>query len=142
MNKGMLTGRIANDLELRATPNGNYVCQFNLATNRPVNRDGERVADFVTCVVWGKQAENLCNYQGKGSLIGVIGSMRVDNYDKADGTKAYKTYVLANEVEFLGTKKTAVDEQTEKEIEGAVEESDPYADFGQQIAIDESDLPF
>lgn len=142
MNKVMLVGRIANDLELRATSNGKYVCQFNLAINRPVMRDTERVADFITCVVWGKTAENLANYQSKGSLIGVIGSMRIDAYDKADGYKAYKTYVLAHEVEFLGTKKTAVDEQTDKEIEEAVKESDPYADFGRQIQIDEDSLPF
>ena len=142
MNKVMLVGRVANELDLKATQNGKYVCQFNLATNRPVNRDGERQADFITCVVWGKQAENLANYQSKGSLIGVIGSIRVDSYDKTDGSKGYKTYVLANEIEFLGTKKTAVDEKTEEEITKAVEESDPYADFGQQMQIDESDLPF
>lgn len=140
MNKAMLVGRVANELELRATSSGKYVCQFNLAINRPVMRDGERVADFITCVVWGKQAENLANYQNKGSLIGVSGSIRVDNYDKADGTKAYKTYVLVNEVEFLGTKKTAVDEDKEP-IEAPKDDVDIYKEFGEQIQIEE-DLPF
>ena len=142
MNRVVLTGRIANDLDLKATQNGNYVCQFNLATNRPVNRDGERQADFITCVVFGVQAENLKKYQGKGSLIAVSGEMRVDQWKNEQGENRYKTYVLANNIEFLESKKTAIDEQIDKEIEEAVKESDPYADFGQQMQINESDLPF
>lgn len=140
MNKVMLVGRVANDLELRAIPNGNSVCEFSLATNRPVVRDGERQADFITCVVWGKLAENLVNYQSKGSLIGISGSMRVDTYDKSDGTRGYKTYVLVNDVEFLGTKKSEA--PAEPPVEEAKEESNPYEEFGQQIAISEDELPF
>ena len=101
MNKVMLIGRIANDLELRTTPSGSSVCEFRLATNRPVNKDGERIADFITCMVWNKQAENLTKYQSKGSLIAVVGAMRVDSYDGNDGKKKYKSYVFVNEIEYL-----------------------------------------
>ena len=142
MNKAIITGRLTKKPELRQTGSNVSVSEFTIATNRPVNRDGERVADFITCVAWRKLAENLCNYQSKGSLIAVTGSIRVDAFDKTDGSRGYKTYVLADEIEFLETKKTAVDEKTEEEITKAVEESDPYADFGQQMQIDESDLPF
>ena len=92
--------------------------------------------------MFGVQAENLQKYQGKGSLIAVSGEMRVDQWKNEQGENRYKTYVLINNVEFLESKKTAIDEQTNKEIEEAVKESNPYADFGQQIQIDESDLPF
>lgn len=134
MNRVILIGRVVRDLELRETKNSK-VCEFTLATNRPVVRDGEKQADFINCVVWNKQAENLCKYQGKGSLIAVEGELRVDTYE-VEGNKRYKTYVLANGIEFLSKKEA--------------KESNPYAEFGekvefdtgQQIQIEESDYPF
>lgn len=143
MNRVILTGRVVKDLELRHTNNNKAVCEFTLATNRPVMRDAERTADFITCVVFGVQAENLQKYQGKGSLIAVAGEIRVDQWKTEQGENRYKTYVLVNNVEFLESKKTAVDEKTEAEILSEVVNNDnPYADFGQQIQIDESELPF
>lgn len=140
----MITGRLARDPELRYTGSNVPVCEFTVATNRPVNRDGEKVADFITCVAWRGLGENVSKYQRKGNLVGIVGSMRTDTYDKADGTKGYKTYVLADEVEFLESKKTAVDTNTEQEITEAVEESDPYSDFysEHQEEIDVDSLPF
>lgn len=138
MNKVMLVGRICNDLELRFTGNNKAVVEFTLATNRPVMRDGERQADFITCVVFGTQAENLKKYQSKGSMIGIEGSYRVDRYQDKDGNNRYKNYVLINSVEFLETKKTTVDEP----VEVPVEESNPYEEFGQQLEISEEELPF
>lgn len=140
MNKVILTGRITRDLELRSTESGSKVCEFTLATNRPVVRDGERKADFINCIVWNKQAENLCKYQGKGSLIAIQGELRVDSYE-IEGSKRYKTYVLGNGIEFLSKKETK---------EEKVEENNPYAefgekvefDFGEQIEIEDSDLPW
>lgn len=143
MNKTILTGRIANDLELRATPNGDFVCEFNLATNRPVVRDGERKADFISCVVWGKKAETLCNYQTKGNLIAVFGSIRTRDYEGADGKKVYKTFVLVDEIEFLEKKKVTNEKTT---AEPPVEESEQFTDFGEQITLNteitDDDLPF
>lgn len=143
MNKVILTGRITRDLELRYTNNNKAVSEFTLATNRPVARDGEKQADFINCVVFGTQAENLKKYQGKGSLIAVFGEMRVDQWQNEQGENRYKTYVLVSNVEFLESKKTAVDEKNDAEVlNEVVNGSDPYADFGQQISIDESELPF
>lgn len=139
MNKVMITGRLTRDPELRYTGSNVPVCEFTVATNRPVNRDGERVADFITCVAWRGLGENVSKYQRKGNLVGIVGSMRTDTFDKADGTKGYKTYVLADEVEFLESKKTAVDEEP---AEAPVEESDPYADFGASLEITDEELPF
>lgn len=144
MNRVILTGRITKDLEVKYTPTNNTaVCEFTIATNRPVVRDAEKQADFITCVVFGTQAENLKKYQSKGSLIAVSGEIRVDQWKNDKGENRYKTYVLVNNVEFLESKKTAVDEKTEAEIlNEVVNNDDPYADFGQQIQIDESELPF
>ena len=112
MNKVLLIGRITKDLELRHTPNDKAVCDFTLA----VNRDKEN-ADFINCVVWNNQAENLCKYQGKGSLIAVFGELRVDTYE-VEGNKRYKTYVYVNNIEFLSKKEETIptEELTTKTI--------------------------
>ena len=103
MNKCWLTGRLSKKPELRKINENSCVCDFTIATNRPTNRDGERVADFINCRVWNKQAENLCKYQDKGNLIGVSGEIRTETYE-VNGTKKYKTYVLTNNIEFLENK--------------------------------------
>lgn len=112
MNKVWLTGRIANNLEIRATSTGKSICEFRIATNRPTNRDGERVADFVNCRVWNKTAENLERYQAKGNLIAVVGRIQVDNYTDKDGKNRNYTYVLVEDLEYLERKKE--DKQEEK----------------------------
>ena len=137
MNKCLLIGRITKDLELRHTKNDKSVCEFTLATQR--DKDN---ADFITCQVWGIQAENLCKYQEKGSLISVVGELRVEQYQINDKNH-YKTFVLVNQVEFLSSKQNT----TQKEVKEA---NNPYQDFsekvesdiGQQIQIEDSDLPF
>ena len=120
MNKVILTGRLTRDPELRYTGSNIPVATFSLATNRPVVRDGERVADFINCIVWNKQAENLVKYQSKGNLIAVEGNIRTDSYKDKDGNTRYKTYVLVNTIEYLEAKKPE---------NASNEESNPYADF-------------
>ena len=130
MNKIILIGRITKELELRYTPNNKKpVCEFTLA----VNRDKEN-ADFITIQSWNEQAENLSKYQGKGSLIGVFGELRVQTYDKEDGTKGYKTYVLANNIEYLESKKQ---EEVKQET---TEEYDPFKEFGETVQIEDNFL--
>ena len=138
MNKVMLTGRISTNLELFATTTGKSFCDFSIATNRPVVRDGEKVTDFIRCKVWNKLAENLVKYQSKGNLIGVIGRMQVDNYTDANGNSKYITYVLVEDIEFLERKKTT----DAAPVENNSIESDPFKEFGEQIEIDDSELPF
>ena len=136
MNNVILTGRITKDLELRHTGNEKAVCNFTLA----VNRIGQDQADFINIAVWGQQAENLHKYQGKGSLIAVSGSLRVENYE-VDGQKRNKTYVLANNIEYLSNKST--NETQETPVEES--KSDPFVEMGinvKNIPISDDDLPF
>lgn len=154
MNKVMLTGRIAHDLDLRYTPSGTAVLQFNIAINRPKDENGEQKADFPTIVVWGKQAENLNKYQKKGSQIGIIGRIQTRNYDNNEGKKVYVTEVIAENVEFLESKKddSNFKNLTETQPTNNTSEElteDPYANFGNQITLDDldsvvndNDLPF
>lgn len=141
MNKCTIIGRIANDLEIRATTTGKSICDFRIAVNRPTNRDGERVADFVNCRVWNKTAENLEKYQAKGNLIAVIGRIQVDNYTDKDGKNRNYTYVLVEDLEYLERKKE--DNQEVKQ-----EEKNEFEDFSittevqQQFDYSEEELPF
>lgn len=135
MNKAILTGRIANDLELRATTTGKNVCEFRIATNRPANRDGEKVADFISCRVWNKSAENLVKYQTKGNLIAVIGRMQVDRYEDKDGNTRYSNYVLVEDLEYLERKKETNQEDEFKDMTVNTQVQD-------QFSYDDEDLPF
>lgn len=135
MNTINLVGRITKDLDLKCTPSGKYVCDFSLA----VNRIGSEATDFINCQVWNAQAENLAKYQSKGSLVGVVGSIRVDTYE-VEGTKRYKTYVLANNIEFLGTKKETTEQPEEQPKQEEQIKEDPFADFGNSVSIDDNFL--
>lgn len=135
INKTFLIGRISSDLTLRYTPNGKAVCEFNLA----VNRIGSEGTDFLTCVVWNKFAENLVNYQNKGSLIAVEGSNRVDKYQNEKGENRYKNYILVSNIQFLENKK----KEQSNIVSNDNLNNDPYLVMGNQVRDDIQDnLPF
>ena len=123
MNKVILTGRITKDLELRKTKSDKSVCEFTLATNRVGSED----ADFVSCMVWNQQAENLCKFQGKGSLIAVFGELRTDSYE-IEGQKRYKTYVLVSNVEFLSKKTESTQDINKISSKTEVQQTIEYSD--------------
>ncbi len=69
INRVILVGRLTRDPELRYTPSGVAVATFTLAVNRPfTNQQGERETDFIQCVVWRRQAENVANFLKNGEL--------------------------------------------------------------------------
>lgn len=144
MNKVILIGNITRNLGLRYTNSNKAVLETNLAVQKQrTNQNGERETDFINIQVWGKQAENLSKYCGKGSKIAVEGELRVDTFEKNDGSKGYKTYVLVSNVEFLDTKKK--EENTSIETKKEVE-NDPFEEINNQIKLDDLDvndnLPF
>lgn len=159
MNKVFLIGRLTRDPELRYTGSNIPVASFSLAVNRNyTNQAGEREADFINIVVWRKQAENVKNYLSQGSQVAVDGRIQTRSYDGEDGKKRYVTEVVADNVEFLGTKgsnnnsnnngsgftpnqePTPYDFSNEKE--GTNVDSNPFADFGSSIEISDDELPF
>lgn len=105
LNRVVLVGRLTRDPDLRYTPNGVAVANFNIAVNRPFsNQQGEREADFINGVVWRRQAENLANFMKKGSLIGVDGRLQTRTYEGQDGKTVYVTEVVADSIQFLESK--------------------------------------
>ena len=105
MNKVFLIGRLTKDPELRYTGSNIAVATFSLAVNRNFsNQNGEREADFINIVVWRKQAENVKNYLSQGSQVAIDGRIQTRSYDDKDGNKRYVAEVVADNVEFLGSK--------------------------------------
>lgn len=104
MNKVILVGRLTRDPEIKNTTTGKAVATFTLAVDRRFkNKDGQKEADFVPIVVWGKQAELAGQYLSKGSQISVAGRLQVRSYDAQDGQRRYVTEVVADEINFLSS---------------------------------------
>lgn len=105
MNKVILIGRLVKGPEIRYTQSGKGVASFVLAVDRRFSKEGQQTADFIPIVAWNKLAEIIGNNLTKGRRISVEGRMQVRNYDAQDGTKRYVTEVIADEVEFLDSKR-------------------------------------
>ena len=102
INNVVLVGRMTRDAELRMTQSNTAVASFTLAVNRPFkNQNGEREADFINCVIWRQQAENLSNWCKKGALVGITGNIQTRNYENQQGQRVYVTEVLANNFQLL-----------------------------------------
>ena len=125
MNISVLIGRLTKDPEVRYTTGANQtaVCNFTLA----VDRIGEG-ADFITCVAFGKTAENIGKFMSKGRQLAVRGHIQTGSYEK-DGQRRYTTDVIVERAKFVGSKNEEKP-QEQMEIPEGFE------------TIDESDVPF
>ena len=156
MNKAILVGRLTKDPELKMTENTKReVCQFTIAVNRPyTNDDGERKADFINCVVWDKLAENLSKYQKKGNQVAVEGRIQTRNYDDKDGKKVYVTEIFVSNISFLDSKGSGDNVNNLEEpplkpgpisteqVDNTPMHNDPFANFENEVQINDDDLPF
>ena len=139
MNSVNLIGRLTNKPTFGYT-NGNiaYV-RFTLAVNRNFkDANGDRQADFINCVAYRKTAELINQYTDKGDMLGIEGRIQTGSYTASDGTKRYTTDVVVENVEFLSTKKVKLaQEQVSEQVE---KQTDIFADFGENVEIDDNFL--
>lgn len=127
INNVVLVGRMTRDADLRMTQGNTAVASFTLAVNRNFkNQAGEREADFINCVIWRQQAENLANWAKKGALIGVTGRIQTRNYENDQGQRVYITEVVAENFQLL-------------ESRGQQQSNSGYSELAD---IDELELPF
>ncbi len=105
INKAILMGRLTRDPELRHTGSGTPVCSFSVAIDNGYGDN--RSTDFINCVAWNKTAEFVDKYFTKGRMIIVIGRIQTRTWEGQDGKKNYATEVVASEVSFGETKKSA-----------------------------------
>lgn len=168
INNVVLVGRLTKDPELRYTPSGVANCRFTVAANRPFkSENGEAEADFINCVAWRKQAENLANFMRKGAQIGVIGRIQTGSYEK-DGARVYTTDVVAESIQFLESRNANSEggqapqqqsyqqppqnqqqapqqqygQQQNQQQQYSKAQRDPFAPGGAPVSVSEDDLPF
>ena len=111
MNKALLIGRLTKNIELRYTQSGMAIGRFNLAINRKMTREKKQeaernnqpTADFIGCIAFGKTAETLANYVGKGNQLGIEGHIQTGSYEK-DGQRIYTTDVILDGFTFIDSK--------------------------------------
>lgn len=106
MNKVILIGRLTKDVELRYTQTNNTaVASFSLAVNRKFVKPGEeRQADFFNIIAWNKLAENISKYLFKGNQVAISGRLETRSWDDPNGQKHCVTEVIAEEIDFIGSK--------------------------------------
>lgn len=139
MNKVCLIGRLTADAELRYNNSNIPYTRFNLAVNRNfTNANGEREADFISCVAWRKTAELINAHFKKGSEIGLEGRIQTGNYENDKGDKVYTTDIVVEQITFIGSKKEGrpAPEYTGQPVEQPVQqEENPFASFGEQLDL-------
>lgn len=139
MNNVTLLGRLTKDPDLRYTQGGTATCRFILAIDRGLSREkkeqaqasGQPTADFIPCQAWGKTAELIANYLGKGRQVGLEGSIRTGSYTNKDGQKVYTTDVNVYKIHFISDgMKNGQGNQAENSNEGSF------------YPVDNDDVPF
>ena len=164
MNRVCLTGRITAKPELRTTSSGIPYTRFSLAVNRTYsNAQGDRETDFINIVVWRKQAENICRFLDKGSLIAIEGRIQTGSFDGQDGQRRYTTDVVADNFYFLESRAQSqarmaggnsdmsnsipagpspydYQEPVTPSTNNVNISNDPFADFGDSVSIDDNFL--
>ena len=140
-NKVIIVGTITRDIELRYTPTGSCVTDVGLAINNNYTKDGVKVEEttFVEVTVWNKSAENLSKYQGKGSSILVEGRLKTDTWDDATtGKKRSKMGVVAEKIQFLGSKKAENAEVpqfgSQQQVQTQLAQTQPSMPQNQQVS--------
>lgn len=140
MNKVILIGNLASDVESRTTSSGIATCTFRLAVQRRfVNAQGVREADFLPVVCWRQTAELCSKYLLKGRKVAVEGSIQTRSYDAQDGSKRYVTEIIADNVEFLSSREESAAPAATQTVVKQAQET-----FGSGfVAVDDDDaLPF
>lgn len=115
MNKVELIGRLTREPDVRYSQAAEpmAIARYTLAVDRKFKRDGQQTADFISCVAFGKQGEFAEKYLHKGTKIAVIGRIQTGSYNNKDGQKVYTTDVVAEEHEFVESKKEETQPETD-----------------------------
>lgn len=141
MNNVNILGRLTRDVDLRMTSSNLAIGRFNVAVDRKLSKEkrmeaesnNQPTADFISCIAFGRTAENIATYFKKGQRIAVSGHIQTGSYEK-DGQRIYTTDVVVDSFDFIESNSNSTNNN-----QGY---SNP-ADFGMsgQESFD-SDLPF
>ena len=136
MNKAIEIGRLTRDPEVRYSQGNNTaVARYTIAVDRKFKREGEQTADFIPCVVFGKQAEFAEKYFRKGTKVVISGRITTGSDTNKDGQKIYTTEITVEEQEFAESKGSS-------EAQGTGQMPTPNGDGFMSVPDDDTGLPF
>lgn len=147
VNMVILMGNMTREAELRYTPNGKAVASFGVAANRNyTDAAGEKheEVDFFDIVAWGKLAEIISQYGGKGQGVHVVGRLQNRSWEGTDGTKRNKTEIIASDISLVGSKRGDGAAPASTGVSSGVDKPAPEAE-SQVVNEDEiniDDIPF
>lgn len=143
MNKVFLIGRLTADPEVRYTQSATPVANFRIAVRRVRKQEGGPDADFFPIVAWGRLAEVVRDYCGKGRQVAVIGRLQNRSWEGQDGKSYYVTEVIAEELELLA-QPTGQQETTQTTAPMQQDTIEGFTEIDAEFPfdIDEQDLPF
>jgi single-stranded DNA-binding protein len=127
MNNVVLIGRLTKDPELKYSQAGKAYCRFTVAVNRDFNKEE---ADFINCLAFGKTAETIAEWLGKGRRIALQGRIQTGSYQNSNGDTVYTTEVVANRFEFIDSARS----ETSK--------NQSYSNNNDDVLDDNDDFPF
>ena len=152
MNNFNCIGRVTKDLEVKTSQGGTTVLNNTVAINRPFKnkQTGEREADFINFVAFGKTAEIIAQYHQKGSLIGLSGRMQSRSYENSNSQKVFVTELVVNEMHFTGSNNASDGQQSQsrpnttnqQQTRSQAPEENPFANSKGPVDISSDDLPF
>lgn len=138
MNKVFLIGNLTRDPDLSETNSGVKVCRFSIAVNRSyLSEEGERETDFFNVTAWRGTGETVAKYCSKGQKVAVVGSIQMRTYEDNQGVKRTAVDIIAQDVEFLGSKgheESSANNESENGERGAKPQLQAFDDDG--------DIPF
>lgn len=138
LNIVAVTGRLVADPELKKTSLDVSVVGFTIAVERNYSKDGNRESDFIDITAWRGTADFICKYFQKGSLITIDGAIQTRIYEDKNGNKRKAVEILANNVNFGGSKSEG-NTQSKKDNVSVLDESS--SDVVDEYNF-EDDLPF
>jgi len=139
MNSINIIGRLTKDCDFKfAQGSGTAVCKFTIAVDRDFkNKEGQKEADFLNCIIFNKAAEGLSPYLVKGKLVGITGRVQTGNYTNKDGVKVYTFDVMVEKTKFLDTKGGQTSSQSNSN-----NNDNSFGITSDITPIDDGDIPF
>lgn len=110
INNVTIVGRLVRDAEARTTKSGKNIAAFTLA----VSGIEKEYVDFIDCLAWGKTADVVTKYTGKGKRVGIVGKLHINKYETKDGEKRSRAEVIVNSIQLLSSAEASKKEDAEE----------------------------
>ena len=135
LNSILLEGNLVADPDLRYTPKGAAVCSFCVACNRFYKQEEElqKEVSYFDVTTWNRLAEVCNEYLAKGRGVRVVGRLKQDRWEDAEGKTRSKVHIVAEHVEFKPKFKNDSAEPVEEQEEaGESDKTEEVVDFPEE----------